>query len=262
MIRALNASATGMNAQQLNIDNIANNLANVNTTAYKRSRIEFQDLVYHTLRNAGNTQDMNEILPTELQVGHGVRPVASQKAFEQGNLDATGNPLDIAIEADGFFQLAKPDGSLVYTRDGSFKISPEGDIVSSDGYQLEPSITIPQDSIEISIAKDGTLSVTLYGDVEPQTIGQLELVRFINPAGLKSLGQNLYGETVSSGPPIPGNPGEEGMGEVSQGYLESSNVQIVEEMVSMIKAQRAYEIASKAIRTADTMMETANQLKR
>ena len=262
MIRALNSAASGMYGQQLLIDNIANNLANVNTTAFKRSRVEFQDLVYQTLRSRGNTQQLGAPLPTELQIGHGVRPVATQKSFEQGNILPTGNPLDMSIDGEGFFQITKPEGTSLYTRDGSFKISPDGSIITSDGYMLEPSITIPTDAMEVSIARDGTVSAILIGDVEPQTVGQLELVRFVNPAGLTSQGQNLYRETVASGPPIPGTPGMEGLGQVSQGYLESSNVQIVEEMVAMIVAQRAYEVASKAIRTADDMLSIANQLKR
>ncbi len=262
MIRALNSAASGMFSQQLLIDNIANNLANVNTTAFKRSRVEFQDLIYQTLRSRGATQQLGAALPTELQIGHGVRPVAIQKCFEQGNILPTGNPLDLSIDGEGFFQITRPDGTAFYTRDGSFKISQDGEIITSDGYFLEPSITIPTDAMEIAIARDGTVSVILIGDIEPQIVGQIELVRFINPAGLTNQGQNLYRETVASGPPIPGTPGLEGLGQVSQGYLENSNVQIVEEMVAMIVAQRAYEVASKAIRTSEDMLSIANQLKR
>ena len=262
MIRALNTAATGMYSQQLFIDNIANNLANVNTTGFKRSRIEFQDLVYQTLQKGGTMEEMGRTLPSELQVGHGVRPIATQKSFEQGNTNPTGNPLDIAIEGKGFFQVMKPDGTIMYSRDGSFKLSPDGAIVNSDGYFIEPSITIPADTTDITIAPDGTVSVLLFGDVEPETVGQIELVRFINPPGLTSLGQNLYGETASSGPPMPANPGSEGVGRVAQGYLESSNVHIVEEMVSMIFAHRAYEISSKAIKTSEEMLQIASHLKR
>jgi len=262
MNRALNTAATGMYAQQLFIDNIANNLANVNTTGFKSARIEFQDLIYHTLRQSGNTQNLGQVLPGELQVGHGVRPVSTQKSFIQGNVNPTGNPLDLAIEGEGFFQVIKPDGTVMYSRDGSFKVSPDGAIINSDGYALEPSITIPSESTGVTIAGDGTVSVTLIGDVEPETIGQIELVRFINPAGLSNMGQNLYNETASSGTPIPGNPGSEGVGRVSQGYLEGSNVQIVEEMVAMIVAQRAYEVSSKAIKTAQDMGQIATNLKR
>ncbi len=261
MIRALRSAASGMYAQQLYIDTIANNLANVNTTGFKRSKMEFQDLVYQTLRGSGNSQELGAVLPTELQIGHGVRPIAIQKSFEQGNILLSGNPLDLSIDGEGFFQVSKPDGSILYTRDGSFKVSPDGLMVTSDGYPVEPSIIIPSDTVDVSIARDGTVSVTLIGETEPQTLGQIELVRFVNPAGLSSLGQNLLKETVASGPPVFGNPGSEGMGQVSQGYLESSNVQIVEEMVSMIVAQRAYEVASKAINTAEEMLTIANRLK-
>lgn len=262
MIRALRSAASGMYAQQLYIDTIANNLANVNTTGFKRAKMEFQDLVYQTLRGSGNSQELGAVLPTELQIGHGVRPIAIQKSFEQGNILPTGNPLDLSIDGVGFLQIAKPDGTILYSRDGSLKVSPDGLIVTSDGYPIEPSVTIPADTVEVSIARDGTVSVTLIGETEPMTLGQVELARFVNPAGLSSLGQNLYKETMASGPPILGNPGSEGMGQISQGFLESSNVQIVEEMVSMIVAQRAYEVASKAIRTAEEMLSIANSLKR
>ncbi|MBM3328388.1 MAG: flagellar basal-body rod protein FlgG [Calditrichaeota bacterium] len=262
MIRALRSAASGMYAQQLYIDTIANNLSNVNTTGFKRAKMEFQDLVYQTIQGSGNSAELDAVLPTELQIGHGVRPISIQKSFEQGNILPTGNPLDLSIDGEGFFQVGKPDGTTVYSRDGSLKISPDGGIVTSDGYRIEPTITIPADTAQIMIARDGTVSIVLIGETEPQTIGQIELARFINPAGLHSLGQNLYKETVASGPPILGNPGQEGMGMVSQGFLESSNVQIVEEMVAMIVAQRAYEVASKAIRTAEEMLTIANNLKR
>ncbi len=262
MIRALNTAATGMYAQQLFIDNIAHNLANVNTTGFKRVRMEFQDLIYQTLRSSGNTQELGQILPVELQIGHGVRPAASQKSFAQGNTNPTGNPLDLAIEGDGFFQVTHPDGTIKYTRDGSFKVSPDGALVNSEGYPMEPSITVPADATSITITRDGTVSVMLVGEVEPTTVGQLEMVRFVNPAGLLNEGQNLYAETASSGPPIVANPGDEGLGTLAQGYLENSNVQIVEEMVAMITAQRAYEVSSKAIKTADDMLGIANHLKR
>lgn len=262
MIRALRSAASGMFAQQLYIDTIANNLSNVNTTGFKRGRMEFQDLIYQTLRSAGTSQEAGAVLPTELQIGHGVRPIAIQKNFEQGSIMPTGNSLDVSIDGDGFFQIAKPDGTVMYTRDGSFKLSPDGLIVTADGYPLEPSISLPADTANISIARDGTISVTLIGETEPETVGQVELVRFINPAGLANFGQNLYRETVASGPPILGTPGTEGMGQISQGFLEGSNVQVVEEMISMIVAQRAYEVASKAISTAENMLSIANSLKR
>ncbi len=262
MIRALRSAASGMYAQQLYIDTIANNLSNVNTTGFKRAKMEFQDLVYQTLKGNGNTAEQGTILPTELQIGHGVRPIAIQRSFEQGNILPSGNPLDVSIDGEGFFQVAKPDGTILFTRDGSLKMSRDGAIVTSDGYPLEPALTVPPDTTQVMIARDGTVSVVLIGETDPQTIGQIELARFINPAGLSSLGQNLMKETVASGPPIVGSPGTEGMGQVSQGFLESSNVQIVEEMVAMIVAQRAYEVASKAIRTAEEMLSIANNLKR
>jgi len=251
-----------MYAQQLYIDTIANNLSNVNTTGFKRAKMEFQDLVYQTLRGNGNSSELGAVLPTELQVGHGVRPIAIQKSFEQGNILPTSNPLDLSIDGEGFFQVSRPDGTVQFTRDGSFKMSRDGNLVTSDGYPMEPAITVPSDTSNVMISRDGTVSVTLIGETEPQTIGQIELARFVNPAGLSNLGQNLYKETVSSGPPILSTPGAEGMGQVSQGFLESSNVQIVEEMVAMIVAQRAYEVASKAIKTAEEMLQIANSLKR
>lgn len=262
MIRAMRSAASGMYAQQLYIDTIANNLANVNTTGFKRGRMEFQDLIYQSVQGGGNSSERETVLPLELQVGHGVRPVAVQRSFEQGNILPTGNPLDLSIDGVGFFQITRPDGSVVYTRDGSFKVSPDGSLVTSDGYRIQPNIIIPADTAHIQIARDGTVSVILIGETEPRVVGQLELARFVNPAGLRSLGQNLYQETIASGPPILGNPGSSGMGTISQGFLESSNVQIVEEMVAMIMAQRAYEVASKAIRTAEEMLTIANNLKR
>jgi len=261
-MRALNSAASGMYAEQLHIDNIANNLANVNTTGFKRSRMEFQDLIYQTMRSPGASQESGQILPSELQIGHGVRPTATQKSFEQGNPQQTGNPLDICVDGDGFFQVSKPDGTTLYSRDGSFKVSPDGGIVTSDGYLLEPSLTVPQDTVSLTIAKDGTVSALQVGEVEPQALGQIELARFVNPAGLSAIGQNLFQETVASGPAILGNPGTEGMGQLSQGYLEGSNVHVVEEMVAMIMAQRAYEISSKAIKTSEEMLQIASGLKR
>ena len=262
MIRALNTAATGMYSQSLYIDTIANNLANVNTTGFKRVRMEFQDLVYQTLRTAGAAEELGAVLPTELQIGHGSRPVATQKSFTQGNSIPTGNTLDMAIDGNGFFQITKPDGTILYSRDGTFKLSPDGLIVTSDGYLIEPNITVPIDTIDITISRDGIVAALLSGDVEPTNIGQIELARFVNPAGLHNLGQNLMRETIASGPPVILNPDDEGMGQISQGFLESSNVQIVEEMVAMITTQRAYEIASKAVKTAEELLQIANQLKR
>lgn len=262
MLRALNTAASGMSAQQLYLDTIANNLANVNTTGFKRLKLEFQDLIYQNMRRGAPEGLSGQVPPVELQVGHGVRPIAAQRNFQQGSPQATGNPLDLCIDGEGFFQVTKPDGTVVYTRDGSFKLSPDGQIVTADGYRLEPEITVPQDTISVTVARDGTVSALLLGEVEPRLLGQIELARFINPAGLAGAGQNLLQETVASGPPLRANPGAEGLGTVTQGFLENSNVNVVEEMVAMIVAQRAYEIASKAIRTSDDMLQIASNLKR
>jgi len=262
MNRAMHAAATGMNAQQLYIDTIANNLANVNTTGYKRSKVEFQDLLYETIRPAGAVTTVGVETPVQLQVGCGTRPVATPRIFTQGDLTNTGNALDLAIQGDGFFQILRPDGVTVYTRDGSFKVSADGKIVTAAGYVVQPEITLPAETQSVLVGRDGTITVTVAGSNEPYEVGQLELVRFINPAGLKSIGDNLYEMTVASGEPIPGTPQSEGFGEVLQGYLEASNVEVVEEMVNMIVAQRAYEINSKAIRTADDMLGIVTNLKR
>ena len=261
MNRIMRTAATGMAAQQLNVDTIANNLANVNTPGFKKNQVEFQDLFYQSIRPAGvNTVGEAEV-PTELQVGSGTRPVATAKMFSQGDVLETGNPLDVAIEGDGFFQILMPDGTMSYTRDGAFKLSSEGRIVNADGFAVEPEITLPMDAVSISVGRDGRVSVIVSGVSEPQEVGQIELARFINPGGLKSLGHNLYRQTTASGEPIFGNPTTEGFGGLEQMYLEMSNVDVVEEMVNMIVAQRAYEINSKAIQTADDMMGIVNRLK-
>ncbi len=262
MNRAMHAAATGMNAQQLSIDTIANNLANVNTTGYKRSKVEFQDLLYETIRPAGSVTVAGVETPVQLQVGCGTRPVATPRIFTQGDLTSTGNALDLAIQGDGFFQIMRPDGVIVYTRDGSFKVSADGKLVTAQGYLVQPEISLPLETQSVQIGRDGTVTAMVAGSSEPQEVGQLELARFINPAGLKSIGDNLYEMTVASGEPIPGTPQSEGFGEVLQGYLEASNVEVVEEMVSMIVAQRAYEINSKAIKTADDMLGIVTNLKR
>jgi len=262
MMRALFSAASGMYAQQLNIDTISNNLANVNTTGFKKAKVEFQDLIYQTMRAAGASSLAGVVVPTELQIGHGVRPVAVQKNFAQGAPRATENPLDIAILGNGFFQITMPDGTIAYTRDGSFKINNEGSIVTSDGLYLEPEVSVPIDTTSINISNDGTVSVLIVGSTEPQDIGQIELAKFINSGGLKNIGQNLFLPTEASGEAILGTPGQEGLGQLNQGYLESSNVQVVEEMVNMIVAQRAYELNSKSIRTSEEMLQMANNIKR
>jgi len=262
MIRSLHTAATGMEAQQLNMDVIANNLANVNTTGFKRSRADFQDLLYQTLRATGATQAQGVKIPTGIQVGLGVRPAASQKIFTQGDFQQTGNTWDLLIEGAGFFQVTLPSGELAYTRDGSFKIDGTGRAVTSDGYPVDPAITIPSGTKKVEIGEDGTVSVTLAGQMAPQEVGTIQLANFINPAGLESLGRNLYSKTDSSGEAIPGIPGQDGLGTVAQGFIEMSNVKVVEEMVNMILAQRAYEVNSKTIQTADEMLNIANNIRR
>lgn len=262
MIRAMRTAASGMKAQQLNVDNIAHNLANVNTAGFKKSRIEFQDLFYQQMKVAGNQTAAGGESPANLEIGYGTAPVSTQRLFSQGELISTDSPLDIAIKGDGFFRLVLPDGTYGYTRDGSFKITSEGRLMNTDGYLLDPDVTIPEDTTQVSISSDGVVSISVSGDSTPQAVGQIELVRFINPAGLSALGQNMFGVTPASGEALPGTPGQDGLGQVAQGYIEVSNVDIVEEMISLITAQRAYEINSKAIKTSEEMMTQANNLSR
>jgi len=262
MIRAMRTAASGMRAQQMNVDNIANNLANVNTTGFKKSRIEFQDLFYQETRPAGAPAEGGVAAPTGLELGYGALPVATQRMFEQGEMVMTGNSTDVAILGEGFFRIQMPDGREAFTRDGSFKMSADGLLVTSDGYSLSPEITIPEDTKEISIASDGSVSVTPSGDSTPQTVGQIELVRFVNPSGLSAQGQNLFLATPNSGEPLVGTPSTEGFGRVQQGHLEVSNVEVIEEMINLITAQRAYEINSKAIKASDDMMGMTNDLTR
>ncbi len=262
MIRSLWTSATGMQAQALNLDVIANNLANVNTAGFKKSRAEFQDLLYETLRPAGTSSSQDTQVPTGIQIGHGTRPSTVLKIFSQGSMENTKNELDLAIEGDGFFQIILPNGETAYTRDGSFKLDSDGRIVNSDGFALEPEISIPSDALSISVGIDGTVSVLQAGDSTPSEIGTIELARFVNPAGLISTGRNLYITSEASGDEMTGTPGEDGLGSLAQGFLEMSNVSVVDEMVSMITAQRAYEVNSKSIQTADEMLQMANNIKR
>ncbi|NLM68942.1 MAG: flagellar basal-body rod protein FlgG [Firmicutes bacterium] len=262
MMRALWTAASGMNGQQYKIDITANNLANVNTTGFKKSRVDFQDLLYQTVRYAGTPVTAGAQIPTGIQVGHGVRPVATQRLFTQGTFQQTDNPFDLVIEGDGFFQVLLPDGTIAYTRDGAFKRDSDGRLVTSDGFPLEPEIRIDDDALSVNIGSDGTVSIQMPGSDHPQTVAKIQLARFVNPAGLKSDGRNLYSATAASGEPIVGEPGLDGFGNIAQGYLEMSNVQVVEEMVSMIVAQRAYETNSKAIQAADEMLQTANNLRR
>lgn len=262
MMRALWTAGTGMTAQQANIDVISNNLANVNTTGFKKMRTDFQDLMYQTVRQAGASTGPDTMLPTGVQMGHGVRQVATQKMFTMGSYQQTGNTLDMAIQGDGFFQITMPDGTIAYTRDGSFKKDGTGRIVTSEGYPLEPAINIPENATDVTISGDGRVSATIPGQTAPQDLGQIQLTRFVNPAGLDAIGGNLLRETAASGQPVTNAPGTDGAGTLVQKYLEMSNVQVVEEMVNMIVAQRAYEMNSKAITTSDQMLEQAANLKR
>jgi flagellar basal-body rod protein FlgG len=262
MIKAMRTAASGMSGQQMNIDNIANNLANVNTTGFKKSKLEFQDVLYQNFRKAGTASAVGAIVPANLAIGYGTRPVATTREFSVGEFAQSGNPLDMAISGNGFFQILMPDGTTAYTRDGTFKMSAEGQVVTADGFQLLPEVSIPEDATSVSISIDGDISVLLVGGTEPQSIGNIELARFVNPAGLSAVGHNLYVQTGASGEPIPGTPTQDGLGKIEQGYLELSNVAIVDEMVNMIVAQRAYEINSKVIQTSDDMSQIANNLKR
>ena len=262
MMRSLWTAASGMVAQQANIDVVSNNLANVNTTGFKKSRTDFQDLMYQNMRQAGATTGADNQVPTGIQVGLGVRQVATQKIYTEGSFQSTGNELDLAIEGDGFFQISMPDGTINYTRDGSFKRDSTGRIVTSDGYPLEPAITIPTEATKIAISSEGVVTATVPGQTNPQELGQLQIARFVNPSGMDSLGRNLLKETAASGAAVVTNPGTDGAGTIVQSYVEMSNVQVVEEMVNMIVAQRAYEMNSKAITTSDAMLETAANLKR
>jgi flagellar basal-body rod protein FlgG len=258
MLRAMRTAASGMQAQQLFVDTVAHNLSNVNTNGYKKTRILFEDLFYQTLSPPG----VSNPAPAAVSVGHGVRPVATDKIYSQGDTQMTGNPLDLVIEGDGFLQFLRQDGVIVYSRDGSLRLDGEGRLVNAGGLLVTPEITVPEDATAVSVDPDGTISVLVSGDAQPQILGQLELARFINPTGLSAEGGNALVETVASGNPITGVPGLDGMGSFRQGLVEMSNVKVVEEMVSLILAQRAYEINGKSIQTADEMMGIVNQLKR
>jgi flagellar basal-body rod protein FlgG len=261
MIKSLYTASTGMNAQQVNLDNISNNLANANTTGFKRSRVEFQDLVYETLRETAPTAQ-GTTLPAELQVGGGTKPVATVKNFEQGSPQSTGNAMDMMIRGDGFFQVMMPDGTIGYTRDGSWKLSSTGQLINADGLPMEPPMTVPQNATGVVIEPDGRVMIQTSSSTAPSELGRMELARFVNPAGLSNMGGNLYKQTVASGDPIVAQAGLDGTGTIDQGYLESSNVQIVNEMVAMITAQRSYELNSKSVKTADDMIGIAAGLKR
>jgi flagellar basal-body rod protein FlgG len=262
MIRALYTSSSGMQAQQLNLDTVANNLANVNTSGFKRTRVDFQDLLYQTFKSPGTSNAQGTTIATGIQVGHGARPVATQRIFSLGDFQQTENPLDLVIEGEGFFQVQRPDGTTAYTRAGAFKKDGTGRVVTSDGFPLQPGIVIPADASSVTIGTDGTVSAAIAGQTAAQQVGTIQLARFVNAAGLLSVGRNLFTPTQASGDAVVANPGVQGVGTLAQGFLEMANVKVVEEMVAMITSQRAYEANSKAIQSADEMLNIANNMRR
>ncbi|HDY85599.1 hypothetical protein LCGC14_0650050 [marine sediment metagenome] len=259
MNQALWIAKTGLDAQQTRMSVISNNLANVNTTGFKQDRAVFEDLLYQTIRQPGAQSSSNTQLPSGLMLGTGVRTVATEKLHTQGNIQQTGNAMDMAIQGRGFFQILMPDGSLSYTRDGTFQIDSTGQMVMSNGYPLEPSVTIPEDALSITIGSDGAISVLQSGQTAPTVVGDVELADFVNPTGLQAIGENLFKESSASGTAITGTPGLDGLGSVVGGALETSNVNVVTELINMIETQRAYEMNSKAISTADQMLQYASQ---
>lgn len=260
MIRSLWIAKTGLDAQQTQMDTIANNLANVSTNGFKRSRAVFEDLLYQTIRQPGAQSSQQTQIPSGLQIGTGVRPVAAERIHTQGNLQQTGNQFDVAIQGAGFFQVLMPDGTTAYTRDGSFQQNAQGQLVTSSGFPIQPALTIPPNALTVTISQDGVVSVTQPGVAAPVQVGSMQLATFINSTGLMSLGQNLYQETASSGTPNTTVPGSNGSGTLNQNYVETSNVNVVEEMVNMIATQRAYEINSKAITASDGMLQKLTQM--
>ena len=259
MMRSLYVAATGLEGEQTKMDVIANNLANVNTTGFKQSRAVFQDLLYQNLRQPGAQSSQTTQYPSGLQLGTGVRVVSTERLMTQGNLTQTGNALDVGINGQGFFQIVQPNGTIAYSRDGTFQMNNQGQLVTSNGYLVQPPVTIPPSAQSITIGSDGTVSVVLPGQAQPQQVGTIQLANFINPTGLQSIGDNLYLQTGSSGAPQTGQPTLNGLGSVQQGYLESSNVNVVSELVNMISTQRAYEINSKAVSTSDSMLQYLTQ---
>jgi flagellar basal-body rod protein FlgG len=256
MIRALHTAATGMDAQQQRIDVISNNLANVNTTGFKKQRADFQDLLYQTVRAPGTTAAQGAVVPTGIQIGTGVRTAATHRSFTTGDLMQTGNQLDLAIEGNGFFQVTLPGGELAFTRAGNFEVDQQGQLVTTDGYLVDPAIAVPQGATTVTIGADGTVSATIAGETAATEIGQIQLASFINPGGLQAIGRNFYQPTTASGDPQIGPPGLEGVGTLAQGFLEMSNVKVVEEMINLISSQRAYDINSKVIQASDEMLQT------
>jgi flagellar basal-body rod protein FlgG len=260
LIRSLWIAKTGLEAQQTNVDVISNNLANVSTNAFKRQRPLFEDLLYQIIRQPGAQSSQQTQVPTGLQIGTGVHPVATARILTQGNLQQTNNNLDIAIDGNGFFQILMPDGTTAYTRDGSFQLNNQGQIVTAGGNPLQPAITIPANALSITIGDDGTVTALVSGSTTPVQLGTMQLANFINPAGLQARGDNLFMETASSGPPAVDNPNTNGMGKLKQGFVETSNVNITEELVNLITAQRAFEINSKSIQSSDQMLQRLTQL--
>lgn len=261
MLRAIRTAATGMSAQQAGVDNIANNLANANTTGFKRTNIVFQDLLYETVQASG-PGEASGTRPATMQMGHGAAAIATVRNFTQGSLIESGNVFDLAVNGDGFLQVQRPDGSIAYTRDGTLTRDAEGNLVTQSGLPIEPNVSIPQEAIEVHVSLDGVISVRLQGEADMTQVGQLELARFSNPNGLNAIGGNLYEQTDASGEPTIGTPGQDGLGTIKQGFVESANVDVVQEMVNLIAAQRAYEINSKMITTGEEMLQIANQIKR
>ncbi len=261
MLKALNTAATGLQAQATNMEVISNNLANISTTGFKKSRAEFEDLMYQTVKEPGQASGQNAVSPTGVQVGLGVKTGAVQKDFNHGSAIVTKNPFDLQIEGNGFFQVQNPDGQIGYTRDGSFKRDPGGRLIDKNGNTLQPEITIPADAAGVEISSTGEVKVIQGLNEPPQTVGQIDIVNFVNPAGLRSMGKNVFNQTPASGQPITSRPGLQGTGYIAQGQLEGSNVNIVDEMVNMITAQRFYETNSKAIQAADQMLQSTNQLR-
>jgi flagellar basal-body rod protein FlgG len=260
MIRSLWIAKTGMDAQQTQLDVISNNLANVGTTGFKRARVAFEDLLYQNLRQAGANSSQQTQLPTGLQIGTGVMPVSTERMFDQGNLQQTSNQFDLAINGQGFFQVQMPDGTTAYTRDGSFHVDATGALVTNSGFPVTPQVTIPAGAQSVTVGQDGTVSVTLQGKATPQTVGTIQLANFINPPGLEARGQNLFVETAASGTPSANTAGTNGLGTLQQGFIETSNVNVVSELVNMIQTQRAYEMNSKSIQTADQMLSKISEL--
>jgi flagellar basal-body rod protein FlgG len=260
MINSLWISKTGMEAQQMQLDVISNNLANVSTAGFKRSSAVFEDLMYQNLRQVGSNSAEQSQLPTGLQIGLGVRTVATSRSFSQGNLQQSGNSFDVAIQGNGFFQVTMPDGTTNYTRDGSFKIDSQGRLVTSNGLPIANGVTVPANAKLVTIGADGVVTANIPGNVTPQPIGTIALASFVNPAGLDPRGQNLFAESPASGQPNTGTPGANGLGSLAQGFIETSNVNVVQELVTMIQTQRAYEMNSKAIQTSDQMLQKLGQL--